>query len=315
MATVGFLLDPEISMFHPFSGDEANAVNGPTSTVARQGSLNRTRSITQRIHSLRRNVLRPFTLSARPPMTPFTSQPPQPPPPPSSIPTPQNGHRRYPDGSITGRLKNAAHEIHQTIREPNTPTFLSRAMRSDNTRDELKLPFRLSIDHLHDKTTRNVPYLRQSWNRIDFIAIVSFWVMFGLAIAGIERGKYHVGIFRALSVIRTARLLAITSGTTVRHFLLVHLSDRWPPLDYHALVENRAPATRQCCILCSLRHGTILVSIPIACCDPCWLWVALLASNRSMARYDGLASSSPHWGRMRFSWTVNSAVVTSTLWL
>ena len=37
-----------------------------------------------------------------------------------------------------------------------------------------------------------------------------------LAMAGVERGTYHIGVFRAMSVLRTARLLAITSGTTVR---------------------------------------------------------------------------------------------------
>jgi hypothetical protein len=103
------------------------------------------------------------------------------------------------------RMKDTVSNIHHTIRDPNTPTFLSRSMRSDNTQDELKLPFRLSINHLRDKTHRNVPYLRQSWNRIDFIAVVSFWVMFRLAIAGVESGRYHVGVFRALRVIRTSK--------------------------------------------------------------------------------------------------------------
>ena len=83
--------------------------------------------------------------------------------------------------------------------------------------DAISLPFRLSVTVAHEKTYRNLPYLRQSWNRIDMLAIVGFWVSFLLAMLGLERGEHHIGIFRALSVIRTARLLAITSGTTVSY--------------------------------------------------------------------------------------------------
>lgn len=109
-------------------------------------------------------------------------------------------------------------------RGPTKPTFFGLALRSDavrhDTSDEkeyLGLPFRLSVYTAQDHVVRNVPYLRHSWNRIDFIAILCFWVAFGLAEGGIERGVgRHVSVFRALSVLRTSRLLAVTSGTTVR---------------------------------------------------------------------------------------------------
>jgi voltage-dependent calcium channel len=96
-------------------------------------------------------------------------------------------------------------------------TFLTRMIHSSEGHKEniLSLPFRLSVVQSKDKIDRNVPYLRQSWNRIDFVAIVSFWVTFMLAMNGWERGVKHIGIFRAMSVLRTARLLTITSGTTV----------------------------------------------------------------------------------------------------
>lgn len=77
------------------------------------------------------------------------------------------------------------------------------------------LPFQFSMRLARDITRRNLPYLRHSWTRIDAIAVVAFWITFILAQTGVERGQYHVGIFRALSVLRTARLLTITSGTTV----------------------------------------------------------------------------------------------------
>ncbi|KAJ6452267.1 Ion transport protein-domain-containing protein [Mycena sanguinolenta] len=80
--------------------------------------------------------------------------------------------------------------------------------------ETLALPFRLSVANAATQTRRNAPYLRHSWSRIDAIAILSFWASFALAWAGVERGAHHIRIFRALSALRTARLLTITSGTT-----------------------------------------------------------------------------------------------------
>ncbi|KAK0551675.1 calcium channel protein [Tilletia horrida] len=58
-------------------------------------------------------------------------------------------------------------------------------------------------------------YLRHSWNRVDLVAVISFWVMFALCILNVENtNSYHIYIFRALSVLRAARLLTITTGTT-----------------------------------------------------------------------------------------------------
>ncbi|KAI6015330.1 Ion transport protein-domain-containing protein [Pisolithus orientalis] len=111
------------------------------------------------------------------------------------------------------------------FRSTSERTFFSRALRSDiptSGSEVMALPFRLNIQFARQKLARNVPYLRQSWGRIDFIAVVAFWVAFILASVGVERGTYHIGIFRALSVLRIARLLAITSGTTtIMHSLKV----------------------------------------------------------------------------------------------
>ncbi|KAI6144232.1 Ion transport protein-domain-containing protein [Pisolithus tinctorius] len=111
------------------------------------------------------------------------------------------------------------------FRSTSERTFFSRALRSDiptSGSEVMALPFRLNIQFARQKLARNVPYLRQSWGRIDFIAVIAFWVAFVLASVGVERGTYHIGIFRALSVLRIARLLAITSGTTtIMHSLKV----------------------------------------------------------------------------------------------
>ncbi|CAK5278246.1 unnamed protein product [Mycena citricolor] len=80
--------------------------------------------------------------------------------------------------------------------------------------ETLSLPFKLTISSNTSLIRRNAPYLRHSWSRIDFVAIVSYWASFVLATLGVENGARHVRIFRAFSALRTARLLTITPGTT-----------------------------------------------------------------------------------------------------
>lgn len=57
-------------------------------------------------------------------------------------------------------------------------------------------------------------FLRHSFARLDFLAVVSFWISFVFAVAGIQ-SKQHVYAFRMLSSLRILRLLAITNGTHV----------------------------------------------------------------------------------------------------
>jgi voltage-dependent calcium channel len=57
-------------------------------------------------------------------------------------------------------------------------------------------------------------FLRHGFNRLDFVAVVSFWISFVLGINGIEK-QYHIYIFKMLSCLRILRLLALTSGTAI----------------------------------------------------------------------------------------------------
>lgn len=57
-------------------------------------------------------------------------------------------------------------------------------------------------------------YLRHSFNRTDFVAVISFWISFVLGLTGIEHDK-HIYIFKMLSCLRIIRLLNLTSGTSV----------------------------------------------------------------------------------------------------
>ncbi|KAJ2905370.1 calcium channel subunit cch1 [Zalerion maritima] len=57
-------------------------------------------------------------------------------------------------------------------------------------------------------------FMRHSFNRLDFVAIISFWVAFFLGVTGLEQ-KHHVNIFKMLSCLRILRLLALTNGTAI----------------------------------------------------------------------------------------------------
>lgn len=57
-------------------------------------------------------------------------------------------------------------------------------------------------------------FLRHGFNRLDFTAVISFWITFVLSITGLEM-QYHVFIFRMMSCLRIVRLLALTNGTAI----------------------------------------------------------------------------------------------------
>ena len=57
-------------------------------------------------------------------------------------------------------------------------------------------------------------FLRHSFNRLDFVAVVAWWISFTLGLFSFESTR-HVFVFRMLSCLRILRLLFITSGTTV----------------------------------------------------------------------------------------------------
>ena len=58
-------------------------------------------------------------------------------------------------------------------------------------------------------------FLRHGFNRLDFVAVISFWVSFLLSIFWIAP-SHHIFVFKMLSCLRILRLLGLTSGTSVR---------------------------------------------------------------------------------------------------
>ncbi|KAM0723123.1 hypothetical protein Q7P37_001323 [Cladosporium fusiforme] len=57
-------------------------------------------------------------------------------------------------------------------------------------------------------------YLRHSFNRLDFVAVVSFWISFVLNAMDVEWG-HRIYVFKMMACLRILRLLNITSGTSV----------------------------------------------------------------------------------------------------
>ncbi|EIW52938.1 uncharacterized protein TRAVEDRAFT_155754 [Trametes versicolor FP-101664 SS1] len=222
----GLLLDPEVPVSTLFQSPFAtypNMARPPNTAVEASFNIARTPSVTsthgpsqlhrglsmtQRLKQFRKNLARPFTLahhslSASQPSAGSNNTP--------SRPRSDTTQSKSP---MAEKALSGAQHLHAHMRNPSEPTFLSKALRSDNSENTLSLPFRLSVEDSRGQTHRNLPYLRHSWTRIDFVAILSFWITVVLASSGVERNQYHIGLFRAMSVLRTARLLAITSGTT-----------------------------------------------------------------------------------------------------
>src|SRR2546423_12342095 len=59
------------------------------------------------------------------------------------------------------------------------------------------------------KPAMNTAFLRHTFNRIDLLAVVSYWIDLLITLAGVQ----HFFLFKAISTLRSLRLLAITSGS------------------------------------------------------------------------------------------------------
>jgi len=65
-------------------------------------------------------------------------------------------------------------------------------------------------------TGTQIPFLRHTFNRVDFLAVLCYWIDFFLMMAGVQ----HVYFFKTIAAMRTLRLLNITAGSaTILHSL------------------------------------------------------------------------------------------------
>lgn len=169
-----------------------------------RSGIARTHTLGRRLRQMKDNIFKPFALHHR-----------------SAVDITNSGtaatiRNRSGTETRTPMMEKAMAKVqrtHDAVRDPRSG-FFTNVLRSDKP-DTVSLPFKLIIEQSHQSTRRNTPYLRQSWNRIDFLSILCFWISFALATGGIEKGSIHIGIFRAVSVLKVSRLLAVTSGTTV----------------------------------------------------------------------------------------------------
>jgi voltage-dependent calcium channel len=237
----GLLLDPDVpvstlftSAFTPYHEIPNNSTVNINSGLSHQPSIQSQTplSIIRRLQLFTENLSRPFVLRSH---SQAWSQA-------TTNGYATSNHDR-PDMTLNHHVSDRVgddHNHHPLTHEHAHSTYLSEMLRNDRP-EPLSLPFQLSVIQAHNKTQRNMPYLRNSWNRIDFVAIFGFWTSFVLATVGVERGTYHIGIFRALSVLRTARLLTITSGTTVSS--LIRNWSSFPDHTVHRLscIRSRLP--------------------------------------------------------------------------
>jgi len=220
MCVSGLILDPQVpirAIFTSFSIDNplqpttAAAIIRPAPTTSTRSTthLGRKGTILHRLRDFYGNVTRPFALATHP--SGYGSSP---------VPTtsaatssvtlvgPAPPGRKRTDTTTT-LLEKTSSSSSNAYTQPQQP-------QQQQQKDVLILPFQFSINLARGVTRRHLPYLRHSWTRTDALSVIAFWIAFILAQTGVERGSHHIGLFRALSVLRTARLLAITSGTTVR---------------------------------------------------------------------------------------------------
>ncbi|CAO3597764.1 unnamed protein product [Absidia cylindrospora] len=61
------------------------------------------------------------------------------------------------------------------------------------------------------------PFLRHSWNRVDFVAVISYWIHFALLLTHQEiiADTQRITVFKMMSAIILMRLLNVTKGNTV----------------------------------------------------------------------------------------------------
>ena len=256
----GLFLDPEVpiraiftsfSMDHPVDPVTAAPIVRPGAMTSTHSSANLSRKNTffRGLQTFYGNVTRPFAVPSAAGYT-------------SSLVDATSASA----SSVT--LVNSASRGHQGA--DTTAILLEKTASSYSTtvpayssqqQETLVLPFQFSINLARGVTRRNLPYLRHSWTRIDALSVIAFWITFILAQTGVERGKYHIGLFRALSVLRTARLLTITSGTTVSDtacYTLVRQALTADRLGRLSCARSRLP------VHCSLAWR-ILYCLPLPC--------------------------------------------------
>ncbi|KAL4917644.1 Ion transport protein-domain-containing protein [Aspergillus aurantiobrunneus] len=144
-------------------------------------------------------------------------------------------------------------------------------------------------------------FLRHSFNRLDFVAVVSYWVSFVLATGGVEN-THQLYVFRMLSCLRILRLLALTSGTSV---ILRSLKKAAPLLVHVAFligffwllfaivgIQSFKSSFRRTCVWLGEEHGedNFTLNDPSGSLQFCGGWLDEAGNERSWIKENDVSS-------------------------
>lgn len=162
-------------------------------------------------------------------------------------------------------LKNLVKEKYQTVFKPERKPSL-RGPRNDSVAAPSITKSFTAMQHDLVKTVEDAQrlqlarraFMRHSFNRLDLVAVLAFWVAFILGITGIE-SSFHLYVFRMLSCLRILRLLALTNGTAVSGPFLASLRNLTQYTDHSQKLEKGNTITSERIIpywllLASVRH-------------------------------------------------------------
>ena len=126
--------------------------------------------------------------------------------------------------AVIGKIRNLfAPQRHQSTSSPLNPMgpagFQPSILRSFTSIQAQADQRGSSRQQQRNRLARRA-FLRHSFNRLDFLAVISYWVSFALAVSRIESSS-HFYLFRMLSCLRILRLLSLTTGTSVSNKIFV----------------------------------------------------------------------------------------------
>lgn len=101
--------------------------------------------------------------------------------------------------------------VKSSFQLPPEPSAIARSFTTF-VQGQQALPKTLE-DQLRFRLARRA-VLRHSFNRLDFIAVIAYWIAFILGMTGLE-SRHRLYVFKMLSCLRLLRLLAVTHGTSV----------------------------------------------------------------------------------------------------
>ena len=125
-------------------------------------------------------------------------------------PLPERGRQHAPHSSHLHPHPPDPSQLEYRDNQPDYQAPILTAVKIRRAGEEQAQTFR----NRHKARLAHRAYLRHSFNRMDFIAVVSYWIALFLEVTGVM-SRHHIYVFRMLSCLRIFRLLAITEGTSV----------------------------------------------------------------------------------------------------